>query len=191
MHQKYQSDTEKRTEEHKTEFENNRATTENIDNLARECNIKKSKIDLLKLKILQHKKECSSRNNALKKEKENISKNYQELKDKMNRFREEEERRLKELTNNSRNAVEKLKEYLSLGERILKTAELCRRLETEKEKVLPFYESTVDENEISEEMKNQFQELTPEEYEEFKYLNNFFKRHNKVLLDRLAIQKQK
>jgi dynein regulatory complex subunit 2 len=78
-----------------------------------------------------------------------------------------------------------------LGERILKTAELCRRLETEKEKVLPFYESTVDENEISEELKNQFQELTPEEYEEFKYLNNFFKRHNKVLLDLLAIKKQK
>lgn len=80
MHQKYQSDTEKRTEEHKTEFENNRKTTESIDNFARDCNIKKSKIDLLKLKILQHKKECSSRNNALKKEKENISKNYQELK---------------------------------------------------------------------------------------------------------------
>ena len=40
-------------------------------------------------------------------------------------------------------------------------------------------------------MKNQFQELTPDEYEEFKYLNNFFKRHNKVLLDKLAIQKQK
>jgi hypothetical protein len=33
----------------------------------------------------------------------------------MNRFREEEDRRLKELTNNSRNAVEKLKEYLELG----------------------------------------------------------------------------
>jgi hypothetical protein len=31
--------------------------------------------------------------------------------------------------------------------------------------VLPFYESTVDESEISEELKNQFQELTPEEYE--------------------------
>jgi len=46
----------------------------------------------------------------------------------MNRFREEEERRLKELTNNSRNAVQKLKEYKSLGERILATAELCRRL---------------------------------------------------------------
>lgn len=49
----------------------------------------------------------------------------------------------------------------------------------------------MDESELSEELKNQFQELTPDEYEEFKYLNNFFKRHNKVLLDRLAIQKQK
>jgi hypothetical protein len=34
----------------------------------------------------------------------------------------------------------------------LKTAELCRRLETEKEKVLPFYESTFDESEIPEEL---------------------------------------
>ena len=115
MHQKYQSDTGKRTEEHKKAFEENKKMTENIDTLARDCNIKKSKIDLLKLKILQHKKECMARNNALKKEKENILKNYQELKEKMNKFREEEERRLKELTNNSRNAVEKLKEYLSLG----------------------------------------------------------------------------
>jgi dynein regulatory complex subunit 2 len=55
---------------------------------------------------------------------------------------------LKELTNNSRNAVLTLTEYCELGEKILKTAELCRRLETEKEKVLPFYEGTVDAVEI-------------------------------------------
>jgi hypothetical protein len=35
----------------------------------------------------------------------------------------------------------------------LKTAELCRRLETEKEKVLPFYESTIEQGEIPEEFK--------------------------------------
>ncbi len=64
------------------------------------------------------------------------------------KFREEESRKLKELVNNSRNTVLKLKEYSSLGEKILKTAELCRRLETQKEKVLPFYESQVDEAEI-------------------------------------------
>lgn len=60
---------------------------------------------------------------------------------------------MKELVNNSRNAVLKLKDYESIGDRILKTAELCRRLETEKEKVLPFMESTIDEAEIPENLK--------------------------------------
>lgn len=36
--------------------------------------------------------------------------------------------------------METLNGYKKLGEKILKTAELCRKLETEKEKVLPFYE---------------------------------------------------
>jgi hypothetical protein len=62
----------------------------------------------------------------------------------MLRFREEESRRLKELTNNSRNTVIKLKEYIKLGEKMLKTAELCRKIETEKEKVIPFYQNTVE-----------------------------------------------
>lgn len=47
----------------------------------------------------------------------------------------------------------KLKDYTSLGEKIIKTAELCRRLETEKEKVLPFYENSVEDTEIPEELK--------------------------------------
>lgn len=56
-------------------------------------------------------------------------------------FRENEVRRLKDLTNNSRKCATALKDKTALGERILKTAELCRKLETEKEKVLPFYQS--------------------------------------------------
>jgi hypothetical protein len=35
--------------------------------------------------------------------------------------------------------MDTLRDYQKLGEKILKTAELCRKLETEKEKVLPFY----------------------------------------------------
>ncbi len=70
----------------------------------------------------------------------------------MLKFREDESKRLIELVNNSRNTVLKLKEYQDLGEKILKTAELCRRLETEKEKVIPFYESSFDESEIPEEL---------------------------------------
>jgi len=64
-------------------------------------------------------------------------------------------------------------------------------LETEKEKVLPFYESSVDENEIPEQLKKDFENLKKEDAEEYAYLNNFYKRFNKVLLDKLAIEKQK
>lgn len=55
------------------------------------------------------------------------------------------------------------------------------RLETEKEKVLPFYEDSVDPTEIPEDLKDNFETLKPEEYQEFSYLNNFYKRYNKVI----------
>ena len=54
------------------------------------------------------------------------------------------------LVTNSLQCMETLKSYEALGERILKTAELCRKLETEKEKVLPFYQSDPDAQEESE-----------------------------------------
>jgi len=55
--------------------------------------------------------------------------------------RGKEEKRLGDLTMNSKACMDTLKSYEKLGEKILKTAELCRKLETEKEKVLPFYQS--------------------------------------------------
>jgi len=51
---------------------------------------------------------------------------------------------------------------VSLGEKILKTAELCRRLETEKEKVIPFYENSVDQSEIPMELLEEYKEITSE-----------------------------
>ena len=169
----------------------NKLKSRDIDTKVSAIAANKADIDLMRLKILQHRKECQARNLALKKEKENISKNYQELKSKMLKFREEEQKRLTELVNNSRNSVFKLKEYVSMGEKILKLSELCRRLETEREKVLPFYEDTVDSDEIPEDLKIIFEEITPDMYSEYSYLNSFYKRYNKVLLDKLAIEKHK
>ncbi len=56
-------------------------------------------------------------------------------------FRDEEAKRLGNLTWNSKECMDCLKNIASTGEKILKIAELCRKLETEWEKVLPFYES--------------------------------------------------
>jgi hypothetical protein len=75
----------------------------------------------------------------LKKEREKIVKHYHDLRRAMNASRDKEEKRLGDLTTNSKSCMDKLEEYQRLGGKILKTAELCRKLETEKEKVLPFY----------------------------------------------------
>lgn len=79
-----------------------------------------------------------------------------------------------------------------MAERILKTAELCRKLETEREKVLPFYEAMYDgaENEHPNTIEN-IKGIDKSVYNEFAQLENFYKRLNKVLLDKVAIQKQK
>lgn len=53
----------------------------------------------------------------------------------MNRFREVEGRRLLQLTINSQASIKALREKLDKAERILKLAEVTRKLETEREKV--------------------------------------------------------
>jgi len=86
--------------------------------------------------------------------------------------------------------METLRGYQKLGEKILKTAELCRKLETEKEKVLPFYQSDVDTMENEPEMNiEKIANFDKNTYNEFKMLDNFYKRYNKVHLDKLAIDK--
>jgi len=69
-------------------------------------------------------------------------------------FRNEEAKRLKELSKNSKGCTDRLKLYLNQLERILRTAEMCRKMETEREKVLPFYEH-------DEEVQKQYQEVNP------------------------------
>merc|ERR1712167_243657 len=92
---------------------------------------------------------------------------------------------------NSLKCMETLRGYQSLGEKILKTAELCRKLETEKEKVLPFYQSDPDSMVEADINVDKIQGLGQQSYNEFKQLDNFYKRYNKVHLDKLAIEKQK
>merc|ERR1719486_1118878 len=152
-----------------------------------------------KLKIAQNRQECEDRNAQLRAEKDHIAKHFQELKAKMNHFRTEEKKRLADLTQNARNCIHSLTDQLGLAEKILKTSELCRKFETEREKVLPFYisrdllsefeEGNLDfgDEELKEEIKK---ELTDDGIDEWTYLDTFFKRFNKVKLDHLAIDQE-
>ncbi|MCQ2815900.1 MAG: hypothetical protein MJ252_01415 [archaeon] len=154
-----------------------------------------------KIKIKQNNEDWDSKNENLKSEKEKIMRSYRFLKDKLIAFRNDQKDKLKRLVKNSFDCETKLKNYIKLAEKILKLAEISRRLEIEREKILPYYENsnakkdTEEEEEIAQgKSKNNIIPIAgvdPSLYEEIESLQNFWKRYNKVKLDVIAIKKQK
>ena len=192
---RYVSDTESKAENYKHLLTENEKSSQLINTYQRSINRLKEQIAYWSLKMKQNERECADRNLKLRKEKEMIVKHYHDLKKKMIQFRDDEERRLGNLTLNSKMCMDRLTEYQHLGEKILKTAELCRKLETEKEKVLPFYQSdpdtTNEDGSFPEIAIEKIDGLKKQKYNEFQLLDQFYKRFNKVLLAKLAIEKQK
>merc|ERR1712232_947065 len=139
-------------------------------------------------------------------EKENVLLHFQRLKERMNKSRSHERVLLTELTKDSRHAIKQLKEKLQVAEGILRQAEMCRKLETEQEKVLPFYSDSISTTELMEargsEMVLDEGAAQPSNEQAFatkldgsliqkqEAMENFWKRYNKVQLDKLAAQKE-
>jgi hypothetical protein len=198
--QLYQNQTEGSTSEYKQFLYRDAKLSKQVEKRLRQVERMQASIQHWKLKIAQNKQECEDRNAQLRSEKDHIAKHFQELKGKMNSFRSEERKRLADLTQNARNCMQSLKDQLALAEKIIKTSELCRKFETEREKVLPFYisrdllqdfeEDQLDfgDDDLKEEIRK---ELTDIGIDEWSYLDMFFKRFNKVKLDHLAIEQEK
>jgi chromosome segregation ATPase len=194
--QNYRTQTEASTADYKNYLARDASLSKQVERKLRQVERMQSQITHWKLKIQQNRQECEERNAQLRTEKDHIAKHFQELKAKMNRFRNEEKKRLTDLTQNARGCIKNLKDQLGLAEKILKTAELCRKFETEREKVLPFYlsreveveELQFDDDDLKEEIK---ESLSDTGIDEWTYLDTFFKRFNKVKLDHLAIEKER
>jgi chromosome segregation ATPase len=133
-------------------------------------------------------KEYEEKNAALKEEKDAIQTQFQALKKRMNTFRDQERKRLTELTILSNKVVKQLRSKVQHAEMIIKLAEMNRKLETEEEKIFPFYEEkesgTVDAGDHPE------LALEISLPEEFEGMQQFSKRYNKVLLDKVALDKK-
>lgn len=175
-------------------------------------------------------RECEERNNSLRAEKETISQHFKDLKAKMQLWRKGEEKRLAELVSNARNTKSALEHRSEEAEKILRTAELCCQLETEREKVLGF-DADVSTEEVSKQvndflskremmvaeagagaegggvapegilsMNDLFQgsatdgltdtEFTSNSSDEWKRLEKFWVKYNKVVLDNAAISQE-
>lgn len=89
-------------------------------------------------KISSSTNEWEERNRALRTEKDMMTRHYRALKSSMDHFRGTQSQRLKHLSICSGQSKTELKEKLSKSTSILKLAEMCRKMETEQEKILPF-----------------------------------------------------
>jgi len=206
-----------KTKEKNREFKRLQASDKEM---TQENKIRKRKILKLERNLKYMKKEieinrklCNSRNNALKEQKEEVAGHCRNLKARMAKLRNNEKRLLMQLTVHSREANKVNDGNVTTAERILKLMEAARKMETEREKVLPFYDSTSvdlkakeDANKLGEafaaDMKaagdaaykrNAKSDVTTaeEETEQWNSLENFHKKYNKVLLDKLAISQEK
>ncbi|KAG6946274.1 hypothetical protein JG688_00016125 [Phytophthora aleatoria] len=214
-HLNYLQNTDQRTQDFKYLTAKDQDLSRDIELKIRKIERLQQSLALWRTKIAQNVRECSERNKALEEEKAAISHHFQTLKAKMNRMREDQRRRLADLSQGAREATKKLDAHLQLSERILQLGELVRKLETERERVLPFYHSTLadehEANELTETVRLAMRTETGREDEdaqqmldfqsqglhsgvpvsEWEYLDLFWKRHNKVLLDELALRREK
>lgn len=137
----------------------------------------------LKSKMNSNAKEYEEKNLVLKEQKDKIQSQFLSLKKKMNSFRDDERERLTKLTILSNSVIKKLSVKVEKAEMIIKLAEMNKKLETEEERVIPFYDES--ELEKIEELK-----IDIELPKEFDGMQQFSKRYNKVFLDKLALDKK-
>ncbi|MBW02101.1 Coiled-coil domain-containing protein 65, partial [Eschrichtius robustus] len=148
-------------------------------------------IIILKGKIMVHGRESEEQNQNIRDDKELVLVQLRKLKAQRTQARGISQENLVKLTLESNATLKALRKIVDKGEKILKLAEICRKFETEEEKVLPFYSSV-----LTPEEQEEIEKIDPEEFNEelgkvimdYIGMENFWKRYNKVKLERLSLQ---
>ncbi|XP_059426238.1 dynein regulatory complex subunit 2 isoform X1 [Carassius carassius] len=103
-------------------------------------------------------------------------------------------KQLTKLTIQSSDATKKLQEIVAMGERLIRLSEMCSKMETEYEKVLPFYTSSLSEEELKKERANAMEPPTEKLAQltlDYLPLEKFWQRYNKVQLEHLCLKREK
>lgn len=221
-HLNYLQTTDVRTSDFKYFTKKDQDLSKDIEIKIRKIERLQSSLNHWRTKYAQNVKECQARNLLMMEEKNKINSHYQQLKLRMNKFRGTQRQRLSQLTKNASKSKATLGEQIQLAERILTLAELARKLETEAEKVAPFYTSSANDEAADakaveaaaaagddaarvamEKTKGPSTEPVPKAYQSVAFdedgvqvrrwnqLDQFWKKYNKALLDKLAIERER
>ncbi|KAM6112283.1 LOW QUALITY PROTEIN: dynein regulatory complex subunit 2 [Phoenicopterus ruber ruber] len=144
--------------------------------------------------IAAHLRESEEQNRRAWEEKERALGRLQELKSEMNQARAKAHGSLAVLVAQSGAALKALARVVEKAQRVLRLAEMCRRLETEEEKVLPFYPSSLAEGEQRD--ARRVLEETPAEplawaVRDYVGLERFWQRFNKAKLEERALERER
>ncbi|XP_017401238.2 dynein regulatory complex subunit 2 [Cebus imitator] len=148
-------------------------------------------ITISKGKIMIHSRESEDENRYIRNDKELVLIQLRKLKAQRTQARAASQKNLVKLTLESNATLKALRKIVDKGEKILKLAEICRKFETEEEKVLPFYSSVLTPKEQEGIEENNLEELTEELAKvimDYIGMDNFWKRYNKVKLEQLSLQ---
>eukprot|EP01083_Nonionella_stella_P074555 202294_1 len=200
-HQSYVENTEDRTREFKDLKEEDKKLSKQIEQMLKQIEKLQGELSHWKQKIMQNDRECTQRNQTLRSEKEAISRHYRDLKRRMTKFRSIESKRLLELTKMSRSALAENERKYGRAEKILKLAELARKYEMERERVEPFYGSSMEagetqnatiEGDVETELAKTGNQLMQTSLDDkWGYLDSFYRRYNAALLDKLGIEHER
>ncbi|XP_074836059.1 dynein regulatory complex subunit 2 [Carettochelys insculpta] len=151
-------------------------------------------ISILKGKIAAHMWEAEEQNRRVREEKEVVLKQLQKLKSQLNQARAKARSNLATLTLESSTALKTLRGTTEKAELILRLAEMCRKLETEEEKVLPFYASSLsreEQEEVEQVLLEKPGEQVAQLMQDYLGLEHFWQRYNKVRLEQLSLEREK
>ncbi|CAF3791712.1 unnamed protein product [Rotaria sordida] len=152
------------------------------------------KINGVKSQIATLEANHQARMNKVAQEKESMKQYLLQLKSQLLEMQDELRRRLIKLATACDTVEKQLEKRVKIAEMILIFAEMCRKLEAEEEKILPFYASTLTDEERSEVetafYEPPFEELAKDMYT-FDSLEMFWKRFSKVSLDKLTLEKER
>ncbi|KAM6330588.1 dynein regulatory complex subunit 2 isoform 2-T2 [Alca torda] len=154
----------------------------------------KDLVSATKGQIAAHLRESEEQNRHMRERKEKLLRQLQELRSEMNQARAKAHGSLARLTAQSGAALKTLAQVVEKGQRVLRLAEMCRRLETEEEKVLPFYPSSLAEGEQRDAQR--VLEETPTEplaqaMWDYTGLERFWQRFNKAKLEEQALERER
>ncbi|CAA9987003.1 conserved Plasmodium protein, unknown function [Plasmodium knowlesi strain H] len=165
----------------------------NLSTKEREVHELELKIDSWKLKLENDIKIYEMQIERLRNEKTQLLNHIRAIKMILQKLKHNDKQRLIDITVSSSKCISVLEENICLANKLINTNNLCRRYETEREKIASSSDVTHREGDVGSvdmEQEELTMDMQKKNEDQAQLLENFFKRKNKTILDIIILKKE-